>query len=118
MRAACRSAVAGARLSIGTATSSMITVVPTGRTAPTAGNSPLRIFQYFSISKGSVLNSIGRDGGVSDSPSDTRCDFGPICTLYFDEQRGRVRPETREKIRHAWLTRNRSEAGPIHQLDG
>ena len=37
--------VAAAMCFIGKATSSMITVVPTRRTAPTDGNNPLRMFQ-------------------------------------------------------------------------
>ena len=56
---ACRSSVAGASRSTGNATSSMITVVPVRRTAPTDGNMPLRTSQRRAHSSGSVENASG-----------------------------------------------------------
>ena len=45
---------------MGKATSSIITVVPVRRTAPTAGNNPLRIFHNWLNSSGMAVNSMGR----------------------------------------------------------
>ena len=84
-----------------------MTVVPTGRTAPTAGNSPLLIFQYFSIRYDSLENSTGRAGGVSRKRARHSLDFRVHIRLAgaldFNQQRGCVRSETGEKIRHTGL---------------
>ena len=51
--------MASASAAIGKATSSMITVVPVRRMAPTEGKVPLRTFQYISQVAGSVENCKG-----------------------------------------------------------
>ena len=55
----CNSTVPWASFSMGKTTSSMTTVVPGPRTAPTAGNRPLRMFQRRLKSSGLSMNTMG-----------------------------------------------------------
>ena len=60
--------MASASRATGNATSSMITVVPVARTAPTLGNVPLRTFQYLPMVSASVLKCSGSTVAMPASP--------------------------------------------------
>ena len=69
-----------------------------------------------------VENSTGRAGGViGEGPRhglDLGGDVGVVRALDLDQQRGDVRAEAAQKIRHSGLSGDRRKTGPIDKLDG
>ena len=113
--------MAGARLSIGKATSSMITVVPVSRIPPTEGNRPLRIFQPL-VLRGNVGEG-GRQQGRQIGHGridlvDVRGEEVAALGAGFDQQRRSAFRKAADEFRHPRLVLDRSQARAIHQLGG
>ena len=99
----------------------MITVVPVGRIAPTAGNMPLRTFQSAAASAGSVA----KRSGVASANAPSSATMASILTASAAAVAARVSTSSAapsagqraQRLGHAGLVLHRAQRGAVEQLD-